>query len=540
MSVADLDSYRKKIAEQVAAEQRDRPPKEKDGGGEGPPIEFVRKCYLANEVGDSLLFNYLHRDRFVHNVISQDGKGWLRYVGPHWEFDYHKEAKAAVEDVAQCYLPLLRDVEEALNKLAGDDKEERRILGKQKTALVARLDRLRSDRGRSAVLSCAISNKTTDNEPLTIHPDRLDQQPWLLPCANGIVDLRSGEFREGGDPELYLTLASPTRWEGIDAPCPTFDRFVSEVLDGDEDVIDFLDRVLGYTITGLRCERLFVVFHGPHGHNGKDTLIGAVQHVLGPMAGPVQTELLMSQRFSRNTSGPSPDILALKGIRLAYAAETEKGNSFAAGQIKRFSGGNTLIGRGLNDKEQTYFEPTHTLFLVCNDLPSAPAKDSAFWERIRVFTFPWSFVANPKEAHQRPVDKDLDAKLRAEAPGILARLVRGCLKWQREGLVPPQKVLDDSRAYRAHEDDLQQFIDECCSVNFDDATKDNATNATQLYQCYRTWWEAGHTSMRGALPSKDFSEELQLKGFTRFKSNKIFYQFIQIRPDTSYKTEDGQ
>ncbi|MDX9894309.1 MAG: phage/plasmid primase, P4 family [Desulfofustis sp.] len=537
MSVANLDAYRKKIEEQVEAEQRGRQPKEKDGGGEGPPIEFVRKCYLANEVGDSLLYNHLHRDRFVHNVIAKDNAGWLRYVGPHWEFDYHKESKAAVEAVAQCYLSLLQEVEEQLRKLAGDDKEERKALNKQRTALIDRLNRLRSDRGRSSVLACAISNKTEDNDPLTVHPDRLDQEPWLLPVANGLIDLRTGEFREGGDPRLYLTLASPTRWEGIDCPCPTWERFLDEVLDGKREVIDYLHKVLGYTITGLRSERLFVVFHGPHGHNGKDTLIGAVQHVLGPLAGPVQTELLMSQRFSRNTSGPSPDILALKGLRLAYAAETEKGNSFAAGQIKRFSGGNQLIGRGLNDKEQTYFWPTHTLFLICNDLPSAPAKDSAFWERIRVFVFPWSYVAKPKESYQRLWDPELDLKLRAEAPGILAWLVRGCIRWQREGLIAPQKVLDDSRAYRAHEDDLQQFIDECCTVDFTDATTGNATNASMLYQRYRTWWEAGHTSMRGALSSKDFSDELVLKGFTKFKSNKIFYQFIQIRPELDQKPE---
>ncbi len=522
MSVENLEQYRRKVREMVAREEQERKPKNNDGDGDGgPPLSFVRKCYLTSEVGDSLLFNYLHRGQFVHNVLAKDGLGWMQYVGPHWQPDYNGQAKSAVEAVAACYLPILESIEDEINK-GTDDKGAMRALKAQKKACIARLDRLRSDRGRSAVLKCAISN----SDPLTVHPDELDQHPWLLPVRNGIVDLRTGEFRAGGDSGLYFTRVAAAEWQGIDAACPTWEKFLKDVLD-DPAVIDYLQRVLGYAITGLRSERLFVVFYGPHGHNGKDTLIGAVSHVLGDLAGPIQTELLISQRFSRSPGGPRPEIMALKGLRVAYAAETEKQHSFASGQVKRYSGGNELIGRGLNENYQTTFFPTHLMFLLCNDLPSAPAKDTPFWERIRVFPFLRSFVDVCTRDFHRPVDKTIDIKLEKESSGILAWLVRGCLGWQRRGLDPPEVVLKASRNYREHEDILQHFLDDYCLVDKEDVSTENRTLARKLHDHFVLWFGKDSPGKR-PMSYQDFSDQMELKGFPKVKSSNMYFSFVRI------------
>lgn len=518
-----VEQYRKTVEAKVEQEKKNRGSElETSSGDDGPPIEFVQKCYLSNEVGDSLLFNHLHRDKFINNVLSKDG--WFYYVGPHWEIDYHKKAKAAAEAVVEQYLRLLKPITDALADLDfnnKDDKPEIKSLTFKKKNLLARIDRLRSDRGRNSMLNCAISN----SDPLTIHPDQLDKEPWLFPCQNGVIDLRSGSFREGS-PADYLTISSPTMWEGIEAQCPVWEKTLLEIFDNNIETIKYLQKVLGYTITGLKSERIFIVFYGPHGQNGKGTIIDTLFHVLGPLAGPIQTELLMSQKFARSTSGPSPDILAMKGRRLAWASETERHHSFAAGQIKRYSGGDPLLGRGLNDRDQTTFWPTHVLFLLCNDRPKAPAKDNAFWERIKVFHFPFSFLSKQTESYHRPVNKYLDLELQKEAPGILAWHVKGCLLWQKEGLIPPDKVVSDSLEYRNNEDDIQHFIDDCCHVDKTNADKENRENATALYVKFRDWWEKRNTTK--AMNQKEFADQLILKGFTKVKSDRVYYQFLKL------------
>jgi len=521
--ISELEAYRNQVASRIEQEEEVKEPSKPKGGDDEPPIEFVQKCYMANEVGDSLLYNYRHRDQFICNIVSGN---WMYYQGPHWEIDYHNKTKAACEAVVKQYLRLLDKIEEQLGKLGTgkDYADDRKTLNFQKKNLLLRIDRLRSDRGRNSLLNCAVSN----SDPLTVVPDVLDQQPWLYPCKNGVIDLRTGEFRDGKPSDL-LTVSSPTEWHGITTPCLHWETFLREIFDNDQEVIDYLQKVIGYTITGLKSERLFNVFYGPHGQNGKGTLIDVIYRIMGVMAAPISSEMLMSQKFGKSASAPSPEILDLKGRRLIWASETEERNSFASGKIKWFSGGDTLTGRGVSEKFQVSFDPTHVLFLICNDRPKAPAKDSAFWERIKVFNFPFSFVSDPdpKKPHQKQRDGDLLKKLTAESSGILAWMVRGCKKWQADGhLIPPQKIKDDSLDYRNHEDDLQEFIDTNCVIDFEDATIENRCSAKELYQRFRTWWEENNSNR--PINQKSFSDQLQLKGFKKLKSSGNFYQFIRL------------
>ena len=177
-------------------------------------------------------------------------------------------------------------------------------------------------------MRCLDFAKANDQSPLAIRGDEIDAQPWSFAVANGVIDLRTGVPRPGR-PDDYLMKSSPVEWQDIDAPCPTWERFVKEVMDDDQEVADFLRRAFGYGITGLSTEHVFIVFHG-RGRNGKGIMTEIIQEVLGgrdassALAGPVQSEMRLDQG-KRSVAGPSPDIMALRGLRLAFASETDEG-----------------------------------------------------------------------------------------------------------------------------------------------------------------------------------------------------------------------
>lgn len=374
----------------------------------------------------------------------------------------------------------------------------------------------------------------SNSEPLVVAPEQLDQHPWLLPVKNCVIDLRTGKSRPG-NPDDYLTVAAPVEWKGLDEPAPHWEKYLSDTLNNNQEVIDFLLRALGYSITGLNTERLFVVLFGEHGNNGKGTLMEILFHVLGKLSSPIQSELLLAQKYGKSADGPSPAIMALKGLRLGWASETAANHSFASDKIKLYSGGDPLVGRGLNEKVTT-FMPNHVLFLLTNNLPGAPAPDTSFWERIKVIDYPFSFVKRPPitdkegnttpavlEKHQRLADPELLDNLKAEESGILASLVRGCLAWQQKGLSPPKKVIEDSQKYRRKQDDIQDFIEQCCHVNKADPNVKSPAGA--LYKKYKDWWE--DVASTRPLSMKKFGDLMSMK-FEKIKSSNVIYLGIMV------------
>ncbi len=540
-----MEEMQEAIAKRVAEEQADNPAAPADvvpsDAGDDLDLAFVRKCYNTNVLGESILFNAMHRGKHIYNTIADR---WMTYVNPHWDVDHTKRALSDVESVATQFVRLLTATIEELDKIAGDKDQasRRKSLLNQKKAIIARLDRLRSSYGRLDVLKCSVSNA----DPLTVHPDQLDQNPMLLPVKNGVIDLRTGILRPG-QPEDYLTMCSPIEWKGLHEPAPTWDNYLLTSLGGNQDVVDFVLRAIGYSATGLNLERVFLVLFGQHGQNGKGKLMEILHYVLGSLAGPIQTEMLLAQKFTKAADGPSPAVMALKGRRLAWASEPEENQPFASGKLKLYSGGDPLIGRAPNDKDQTTFYPSHTLWLITNVLPHAPAWDDAFWERIKVIDFPLSFVIRKPqidedgneipvvlEKHQRHADPDLMCKLMAEAPGILASIVRGCLAWQRQGLNPPKKVLDDSLKYRRNEDDLQDFIDQCCHVAIGEPGVESPVST--LYKRYKVWWEEVGTTR--PINMKKFGSLLSMK-FEKTKSNVIIYHGIMVDVTKSVESQNG-
>jgi len=235
------------------------------------------------------------------------------------------------------------------------------------------------------------------------------------------------------------------------------------------------------------------------------------------MAGAIQSEMLLSQRFTKSSSGPSPDIMSLKGIRLSFASEIDENQRFSTGKIKRLTGKNQLVGRHPNDKYEIRFSPTQKIMIETNTHPSAQANDTSFWERMHLIEFEISFVnRDPLEAHERRAILDLDDQILKEAPGVLGWLVEGCLLWQRHGLMPPLKVLKAAAKYRAKEDVLGDFIATCCVRN-----PGAKVQARVIYQRYIEWYKENIDARENKEPtSTTFGKQLG-QVFDKHRSNGV-------------------
>jgi putative DNA primase/helicase len=310
-----------------------------------------------------------------------------------------------------------------------------------------------------------------------------DQHPWKLACPNGVVDLKTGQISPGR-PKDYIKSFSPTPYDP-EAECPQFRLFLREILSEDGELVLFVIRMLGAGLIGESTHKQYlVVFYGKRGRNGKDTLEGVTCHVLGNnLSGSIQSELLLDGgKFKRRSSqGPSPDIMRLRGLRLAWAKETSDGRRFDSGMAKMLSGGGKISARPLYGRE-VEFEQSHLIILQSNYLPSASTDDHAFWPRLKTIPLHLRFVDDPQKPYERKKDGGLAEKLKLEAPGILKLLVDGCLDYQKNGLPDPEAVKRANLAYAKEVDLVGRFIEEHCAED-----PSFSVHLSKLYSEYKSW-----------------------------------------------------
>ena len=347
---------------------------------------------------------------------------------------------------------------------------------------------LRSESHRQIAAMIALSRSEPGVPVLT---DQLDLDPWALNVLNGTIDLRTGALRPHRRDDLITRLA-PVVYDP-DATCPTWTAFLEQILDGNLAMLAFLQRAIGYSLTGSTRERVLFLLHGA-GSNGKSTLLEAVRAVLGEYAQRTPTQTLLARRDSTIPN----DLARLRGARFVSAAETDEGRHLAEGLVKDLTGGDTIAARFLR-AEWFDFRPEFKLWLATNHKPVIRGTDRGIWDRIRLIPFN---VSIPDERQ----DKELAGKLMLELPGILGWAVKGCLDWQRAGLDLPEEVRDATEGYRTEMDTLAAFLDERCTV----APAESAA-ARDLYAAYRTWCE--DTGERWT-SQKAFGLRLRERGFT--------------------------
>ena len=418
-----------------------------------------------------------HRVHYVEEE-NPNGRAWLWWDGARWVRRGRHWAQAQVFEFGDWFAG--RAATEPRSKVRRDMQAAARKLYKVSTA--------------RAVLDAALGV-----DGVMVSANDLDQNPHLLGVQNGVVDLRSGRLLDA-DPARIITKTAAAPWL-ITAQAPTWRAFLERIFEGDPDLIGYVQRAVGYTLTGHQTEQAFFVLHGD-GANGKSKFVGALQHVLGDYAGTAATTTLMAVR----ERGVGEDIHALMGARLVAATETQQGRQIDVARMKWLTGGDTVTSRPLYGKPVTYI-PTYKLWLATNHLPVADSTDSAYWRRVRLIPFRVKF----REEEQ---DKRLLEKLTAEAAGILAWAVEGAVAWYRQGLQEPDTVIEATKAYRSEMDLVGAFLSE--------TTVEDAEARVALRDLHRAFveWYAEAAPQRTPLTMRAFGVDLEARGYPPARGSK--------------------
>ena len=297
-----------------------------------------------------------------------------------------------------------------------------------------------------------------------------DTDAMLLAAPNQWIDLKSGEAFDP-DPSILVSKLIATDY-CAKSECPNFEAFLGDIFEDDLDLIGYVQRAIGYSLTGSTSEQCLFILIGD-GANGKSTFINVINTLLGDYSKAASSQTLVA----KGSSSIGDDLVDLVSARLISVSETEAGEALAEAKIKQMTGGDVLKARPLYGS-WLEFSIIGKIFLATNSLPQINNTDHGIWRRIHAIPFNRTFTAEQQ-------DKDLGIKLTAELPGILNWAIKGCLDWQEQGLNPPQVVLDQVRAYKTEMDSIAQFIEQECSLE-----ADTKYSASKLYEAYRQFCQA--------------------------------------------------
>lgn len=398
-------------------------------------------------------------------------KKWLVYTETHWQIDASQHVRTRAKQVVRSLYT---------EATAATDSDTRKELGK--FAL-----RSEAEKVRRALLELAKSE-----DPIPALPTQFDSDhsTWLLNVSNGTIDLKTGTLR-AHDPADYLTKCIPIVYDPK-AVCPTWETFLTTTMDGKEDVINFLWKAIGYSLTGDTTEQCLFFCHGA-GSNGKSTFLNILRAVVGTYG--KQTAFSTFLHHDRETV--RNDLADLAGTRLVVASEIEEGKRLNAVVVKTLTGDDPIKARFLF-AEYFEFSPHMKIWLGMNHKPVITDTTYAMWRRVRLIPFTQTFEGDA-------CDVSLPDKLRAELPGILAWAVRGCLAWQEERLPLPEAVRVATAEYRDDMDVLSAFLGECCIL---DPRADVLT--ASLYDRYAEWCKKSGENMK---TKKGFGLAMQDHGF---------------------------
>ncbi len=313
---------------------------------------------------------------------------------------------------------------------------------------------------------CAASQKAfmvknmvalAQSDPRVLIPIKeLDSDLNLLGCANGAVDLRTGDLIKPNQ-DLLITNSTGVEYHPK-AKCPLFEKTVLDAFFGDQEMADFFRRLMGYAILGNPKENLMIIPFGD-GSNGKSTVLTTVSKALGDYAKMTPAETFLGDGRS-NAGGAREDLLRLRGARFVYVGEPEENKELKEGLVKSMTGGENIIARGLYSRTSVEFKPTWTVVMPTNHKPIIKGGDHGIWRRLMMLPFTRNYDAD------KTLVKDLNRteKLFAEIEGVLSWLVRGAIEYQQEGLREPGKTKAAREEYKEDMDLLKDWIGECCEV----------------------------------------------------------------------------
>jgi putative DNA primase/helicase len=469
---------------------------------EGDDLDRVLAFQPGNDLGNGT--RLIHR--FGADLIYVENIGWFIWDGARW--DRERGQTGAVKlghKVAQAISQEAKALMDKPPPKGGDERAGRLFAWSIQSGNQARIH---------GMLSAAAPY-------LTQHVDALDSDPRVLACPNGTIRLGNNTEFGPSRREDLLTRSLGVKFNNR-AQCPNFERFLREIMP-DEDMRDFLQRILGYCLTGLTREQTFFIFYGT-GSNGKSTLMNVVRRIMGDYAVNSPVSTFLAKRDGNSGSEASPDLARLPGARMVSAAEPPEGARLDEAKVKEMASGEPMTVRHLN---QGFFEfrPVFKAIISTNHQPNIRGTDHGIWRRIRLVPFT---VQIPPDK----VDRGLEAKLLAEAEGILQWMLTGAEDWFAGGLRPPAKAIAAVEDYRADQDPVGEFLSARCHKYQLDTLNPSTgrpfeTSQKDLRAAYLEWCKDEGLD---PLPAKSFGSKLTGRGILRRKSNgATFYLCIVLK-----------
>jgi len=397
------------------------------------------------DLGNVMYFVEVHGEDIRYSFES---KKWLIWNGSYWE-----------KDSAGKIFYLIKDAIRTMYKEAGDSGSG--VINKDLARHALRSQSLRAMK--------AIEELSRSEPSIHVTTDECDSDLMKLNVLNGELDLRTGQLLPHNR-ESMITKMTNVSYD-VDATAPIFEEFIKTIMEGNEETISYVQRAIGYSLTGDTSERALFMLHGT-GKNGKSTLLEVMQLLLADYATRTPTKTLLAS----SSNGVPNDIARLCGQRFVSASESDEGQHLCSATIKDITGGDTISARFLFSEWFDY-RPQFKIWFSTNEKPVVKANDQALWDRMKLIPFTYRV---PDDLQ----DKHLGQKLATELPGILNFAIQGCLDWQQVGLNAPEVVSSATNSYRNECDTLGDFFEDACNLGAAETC-----TAKDLFEAYNKWCE---------------------------------------------------
>ena len=400
-------------------------------------------------------------------------------------------------------------------RLSEDDKEKKKMKDKEDRTIKAY---------QYIMKAASVHNMIKMAEIRLFDPDlphKLDADPHLMGAQNGVIALKDGKLIIN-DPTMFVSKQCDVEYKGVDHPSPDIDAFLNSIFNDDEALITYVQRMLGYGMTGLCREEIFVVFYGSGG-NGKSLLNKLIKGVLGPYWNSMSRDCVFKSERRSGPGAPSPHLAMLRGLRIAVLDDCNEQEILDDGTIKKMTSGVPLDARMLN-QNPVVFTPTHLPIICTNHLPKINVDDEAIERRLVLTPFTNNYRSpdkfDPTNPTHRPIDMTLGERLASTEvlEQFLSWMVRGAVAWYEEGLgVKPAALSAAQEEYYQENDIIGQFIKEKCTTG--PACKITVSSFKQLLE--------EHTQVQ--FTAEKIKKSMLKKGFAYKNSNgQRTYQGLRI------------
>jgi putative DNA primase/helicase len=349
---------------------------------------------------------------------------------------------------------------------------------------------------------------------LTVASAQFDTRPDLLCVRNGVVNLRTGQLIPH-DATMMLTKRTHIDYDPS-ATAPKWRAFLDRIFEGNGDVLQFIQRAVGYTLTGSTDEHCLFFLYGV-GANGKSTFLEAMRMVMGEYYVTTSVEAMLATEY---TGGATPYVASLPGMRMAMASEMPEGRRFNESLIKDITGGGTITARRLYG-DPFEFQPSHTMWISGNYRPRITGTDEGIWRRLKVV--PFNAFIPPEE--RRPMGEVLD-DFRSELSGILTWAVQGSIAWYDWGLPASKTIEQATMEYRGEEDVVARFVAAECVLQ-----PDAMTAKHKVFEAWQRWTDEESEKSANGWSQRRFTEQLKRKGVELGGMGRMFYVGIGLRTD---------